>query len=245
MESSCAYTRQRVLVGKCSGTGIERSIVAKRRKVANLLAVPVMTALWQQPMYPYQIAKMLRDRGKDRAVTANWGSFYTVIRNLEKNGFIEAVETVRDGNQPERTVYRLTGTGREELLDWLSELIGEPEPETDRLEAGLSDFMVLHPDKFIDLLTHRLSVLEARIVKLKAELDGVRPMLPRLFLLEAEYHLAMEEAQAEWVRCLLKEIESGTMPDIEGLRQWHETGEIPPEYAELFEREARKYENGQ
>jgi DNA-binding PadR family transcriptional regulator len=215
-------------------------MVAKRRKVANLLAVPVMTALWQQPMYPYQIAMMLRDRGKDRAVSANWGSFYTVVKNLEKNGFIEAVETVREGNQPERTVYRLTDEGRAELTDWLSELIGEPEPETDRLEAGLSDFMVLHPDKFIDLLRHRLSVLEPRIVELETELDQVRAMLPRLFLFEAEYHLAMEKAQAEWVRAILEDIKA--MPDIEGLRKWHDTGEIPPEYQELFEQEARKYQ---
>jgi DNA-binding PadR family transcriptional regulator len=183
---------------------------------------------------------MLRDRGKDRAVSANWGSFYTVVKNLEKNGFIEAVETVREGNQPERTVYRLTDEGRAELTDWLSELIGEPEPETDRLEAGLSDFMVLHPDKFIDLLRHRLSVLEPRIVELETELDQVRAMLPRLFLFEAEYHLAMEKAQAEWVRAILEDIKA--MPDIEGLRKWHDTGEIPPEYQELFEQEARKYQ---
>jgi DNA-binding PadR family transcriptional regulator len=216
-------------------------MVAKRRKVANLLAVPVMTALLQQPMYPYQIAMMLKDRGKDRAVSANWGSFYTVVKNLEKNGFIEAVETVREGHQPERTVYQLTDAGRAELMDWLRELIGEPEPETDRLEAGLSDFMVLPPDELIDLLRHRLSTLEGRIAELETELGQIRPVLPRLFLFESEYHLAMDKAQAEWVRGILKDIE--VMPDFQALRKWHETGEIPPEYTELFEREARKYQN--
>jgi DNA-binding PadR family transcriptional regulator len=217
--------------------------MAKRRKVGNLLAVPVMTALWQQPMYPYQIAMMLRDRGKDRAVTANWGSFYTVIKNLEKNGFIETVETVRKGNQPERTVYRLTDAGRAELTDWLRELLGEPEPEMDRLEAGLSDFMVLHPDEVIELLRHRLSALEERIVEMEAELDGVRSMVPRIFLIEAEYRLTMDKAQAEWVRGMLTEMETGTLPGFRELRQIHETGEIPPEYQELFEQEARKYQD--
>jgi DNA-binding PadR family transcriptional regulator len=217
--------------------------MAKRRKVGNLLAVPVMTALWQQPMYPYQIAMMLRDRGKDKAVTANWGSFYTVIKNLEKNGFIEAVETVRKGNQPERTVYRLTGEGRAELQDWLRELLGEPEPEMDRLEAGLSDFMVLHPDEVIELLRRRLSVLEDGIALQEAELGQIQGMVPRLFLIEAEYHLAMDKAQAEWVRGMLDEMETGALPGFQELRKLHDTGEIPPEYAEIFEQEARKYQD--
>jgi DNA-binding PadR family transcriptional regulator len=217
-------------------------MVAKRRKVANLLAVPVMSALWQQPAYPYQIAMMLRDRGKDKAVSANWGSFYTVIKNLEKNGFIEAVETVRKGNQPERTIYRLTEAGREELADWLRELIGEPESETDRLEAGLSDFMVLHPDETVDLLRHRLSVLDTRIAEQQALLDQIEGMVPRIFLLESEYHLAMDQAQAEWVRGMVAEMEAGTLVGFDALRQMHETGEVPPEYLELFEREARKYQ---
>jgi DNA-binding PadR family transcriptional regulator len=217
--------------------------MAKRRKVGNLLAVPVMTALWQQPMYPYQIAMMLRDRGKDRAVSANWGSFYTVIKNLEKNGFIETVETVRKGNQPERTIYRLTDAGRAELTDWLRELLGEPESETDRLEAGLSDFMVLHPDEVIELLSHRLSVLDGGIASQEAELSQIQGLVPRIFLIESEYHLAMDKAQAEWVRGMLNEMETGTLPGFQELRQFHETGEVPPEYAELFEQEARKYQN--
>jgi DNA-binding PadR family transcriptional regulator len=215
--------------------------VAKRRKVGNLLAVPVMTALFQQPMYPYQIARMLRDRGKDTAVTANWGSFYTVIKNLEKYGFIEAVETVREGNQPERTVYRLTDAGRAELLDWLRELIGEPEAETDRLEAGLSDFMVLHPDEVMDLLRHRLSVLEGGIADREDELAQVRDLLPRIFLLEAEYHIARDKAQAEWISRTLAEMETGALGGFEDLRRFHNTGEIPPEFKELFEQEERKY----
>ncbi len=216
--------------------------MAKRRKVANLLALPVMSALAQQPMYPYQIAMQLRDRGKDRAVKANWGSFYTVIKNLEKNGFIEAIETIREGRQPERTVYRLTEAGHEELLDWLRELIGEPEDEATRLEAGLSDFMHLHPDEVTSLLRRRLDVMDTGIAHQETELETYRQTLPRIFLLEVEYHLALDKAQAEWVRGILNEIETGSLADFEVMRQFHETGEIPPEYAELFEQEARKYD---
>ncbi len=85
--------------------------MAKRRKVGNLLALSLLNLLMQRPMYPYEMASELRRRGKDQAIKINWGSLYTLVQNLEKYGFIEAMEVVRDGRQPERTTYRITDGG--------------------------------------------------------------------------------------------------------------------------------------
>ncbi|MGH3962427.1 MAG: PadR family transcriptional regulator, partial [Pseudonocardiaceae bacterium] len=46
----------------------------------------------------------------------------------------------------------------------------------------------------------------------------------RLFLIEAEYALAMHRAEAAWVRSLLAQIADGTFPDVAGWREFHETG---------------------
>ena len=48
---------------------------------------------------------MLRRTGKEQDMKIKWGSFYTVIENLEKHGLIEAVGSDRDGRRPERTLY--------------------------------------------------------------------------------------------------------------------------------------------
>src|SRR5271168_3248138 len=101
--------------------------VAKRRKVGNLLALALLSLLAQEPMYPYEMAQTLRARGKDRSIKINWGSLYTVVQNLEKHGFVETVEVVREGRQPERTTYQITEAGRAELMDWLRELLSVPE----------------------------------------------------------------------------------------------------------------------
>ena len=85
--------------------------MAKRRKVGNLLALSLLSLLAQKPMYPYEMAQMLRIRGKDQNFKINWGSLYTVVQNLEKYGFIEAASTEREGRQPERTTYQITGAG--------------------------------------------------------------------------------------------------------------------------------------
>jgi len=59
-------------------------------------------------MHPYEMASVLKERGKDADMPIKWGSLYTVVANLEKHRFIEAVESVKDGGRPERTVYRIT-----------------------------------------------------------------------------------------------------------------------------------------
>ena len=209
--------------------------MAKRRKVGNLLALSLLTLLTERPMYPYEMASQLRERGKDQAIKINWGSFYTVVQNLEKYGFIEAVEVAREGRQPERTTYRITDAGRAELMDWLRELLSTPEREHTSFEAALGESAVLPPDELMDLLRQRLAALEKANDRLRTELEALP--IPRLFLIEAEYYQALRRAEEEWVRGLLKEFTDGTFPDLDAWRRFHATGEVPEDLAALFEQQ--------
>jgi DNA-binding PadR family transcriptional regulator len=225
--------------------------LAKRRKVSNLLALTLLSQLMERPMYPYEMAARLRERGKDQAIKINWGSLYTVVQNLEKNGFITAVQVAREGRQPERTTYQITEAGQAELKDWLRELVGEPEREYSRLEAGLSDIGNLPPDEVVGLLRQRLRVLDAVNDQTQAELAKIVEQVPRLFLIESEYNLAMRKAEAEWVRGVLAEFDNGTFPGMEFWQFMHDNGvldgsgkipelpeglEVPPAIREILER---------
>ena len=211
--------------------------MARRRKVSNLLALSLLTLLTERPMYPYEMASMLRQRGKDNSIKINWGSFYTVVQNLEKNGFIEAVEVAREGRQPERTTYRITDTGRAELKDWLRELLSVPDLEHSSFEAALGEAAVLPPDELIDLLQRRLAALEVANDRLQGELETLVTQLPRLFLIESEYYLAQRRAEEEWVRGLLKEFTGGTFPRLDAWRRFHATGEVPDDVQALADLE--------
>lgn len=189
----------------------------KRRKVGNLLALAILSTLNERPMHPYEMASILKSRGKDRDMGIKWGSFYTVVGNLRKHGFIEAAESGRDGARPERTVYRITDDGRDEMLDWLRELLAELAPEEPKFVAGLSVLGWLGPDEVIALFRTRLAALDEDIAATRAELARLLEEIPRLVLLELEYHLAIRVAEAEWVRSILGELTSGSMP---GLAEW-------------------------
>ena len=178
------------------------------------MALAVLSVLVERPMHPYEMASVMRDRGKDRDMQIKWGSLYTVVRNMHRHGLIDAAETTRSGGRPERTVYRITAAGRDELLDWAQELISTPEPESPRFEAGLSVMGALTPQDATARLTTRLERLNQDIAAQRLSLDQTRLHVSRLFLVEAEYDLAMREAEAGWVRALLAELTAGTFPDL-------------------------------
>jgi DNA-binding PadR family transcriptional regulator len=200
----------------------EAGAMAKRRKVGNLLALALLTGLVEKPMHPYEMATLLKERGKDASIKIQWGSLYTVVQNLEKHGLVEAVDTSRQGKRPERTVYALTPAGRAELEDWLRELLAEPQQEFTSFEAALSNAGVLSPDVVIVLLQQRVATLEAHAADWRGRLAAAVETVPRIFLIEVEFKIAMAEAEAAWVRSILTEMIDGTMPALDLWRSYHQ-----------------------
>jgi DNA-binding PadR family transcriptional regulator len=210
--------------------------MAKRRKVGNLLALALLALLVPgRPMHPYEMAILLRRTGKEQDMTIKWGSLYTVVANLEKNGLIESAGTARSGRRPERTRYAITDAGRAELRDWMRELVADPEREQPRFAAALSVLGVLPPDEAAELLELRLLALESQLERQRADLARYAAEVPRLFLIESEYAQAIRAAEAAWIRSLLAELADGTLPGLDGWRAWHESGGTPPDWTALLE----------
>lgn len=216
--------------------------MARKRKVANLMALAVLATVVERPMHRYEMASVMRARGKDRDMDVKWGSLYTVVQNLEKNGFVEPVEVTRQGARPERTVYRITEAGRRELVEWTRELISEPETEHTRFIAGLSVMIVLAPDDAIALLRKRIVRLSEQIDAQRAMVADVGAEVPRLFLVEDEYRIAMAVAEVEWTRSLVDGLSSGSFPMLDVWQRFHESGSLPPELAELAQRDTEHEE---
>ena len=179
-------------------------------------------------MHPYEMASTMRERGKEHSIKLNYGSLYTVVDNLAKYGLIEAVEARREGRRPERTVYQLTDTGRIKLDAWMSDLLARPVKEYPQFEAALSLLPVLHPDHVLALLRERIRALEKEIVTQRLILDTAsKAGLPRLLMIEGEYHLALRDTELAWVRDLADELEAGTLEGQDGWKQVFETGQLP------------------
>jgi DNA-binding PadR family transcriptional regulator len=194
-------------------------LVASKRKVSNPLALAVMALLYERPMHPYEMVTLMRERGKHESVRLRYSSLYSVVGALEREGLIVVRETVREGRRPERTVYGITGAGREEFLTWLRELLREPVKEYTQFAAGLSFLPGLPPEEAITLLEERVRRLEEETGEMRSRLDTAAEQfeLPRLFLVESEHELMLREAELEWVSGIVGEIEAG---ELGGLSEW-------------------------
>jgi len=176
------------------------------------LALAVMNLLMERPMHPYEMKSTMKERGHDQVIRLKGGSIYDTVERLEAGGFIKSQETSREGRRPERTVYSITEAGRDEITGWLAELLTQPLSEYPRFAAALAFMAALDKDEVARLLKTRIALLDGQIAGADKQLKNFMEMgLPRLFLIEGEYAVAMKRAELEWVRSLVDDIQSGKL----------------------------------
>jgi len=162
-------------------------------------------------MHPYEMQRLIRDWHKDEFLDLRRGSLYHAIERLRRAGWIEALETSREGRRPERTVYRLTESGARGGIDWLRELLAKPLCEPTQFFAALSFLPQLSPEDVLDRLQERVGLLEAEIADLNGVLQTMVPRIGRLVLVEVEYARAMWQAELAWVKSLLDDLRGGAL----------------------------------
>jgi DNA-binding PadR family transcriptional regulator len=203
------------------------------RNRSNPLALAVLVSLLERPMHPYEVATTLRQRAKQRSVRLNYGALYRVVESLTKRGLIEPKETGRAGRLPERTIYKLTDTGRIEIDDWLAELLSTPTIEYPQFVAGLSFLAALPPEQVAELLKVRLTHLTLEEAQAAAIREAVQKRgLPRLLWVQEEYRDRVRAAEIDYVRSLLRDIQSGALEGTEWWQEVHERGfdRVPPPF---------------
>jgi DNA-binding PadR family transcriptional regulator len=180
-----------------------------RDALANPVALAALGALLEQPMHPYQLAGALAERG----VPVNRGSLYDTVDAMTRAGWIEPGPAERQGARPQRTPYAITEAGRMELASRLDFQIRTPRREFPEFLGAVSHLGLLGPDRAAGALRERADRLAGLIAgdqhRLDEALDG--GSVPRLFVIEAEYALALVRAERDWVLALVQEIDSGRL----------------------------------
>ena len=212
----------------------------KRRKVGNLLALAVLSALVQRPMHPYEMATALRAWGKDQDMEIKWGSLYTVVAQPGQARPDRAVESVREGRRPERTVYRITDAGRAELVDWARELVSDPDAGASPLPGRpVGARRSLRPTRRSTLLRQRLDAARGRDRQDRGALDA----RPRGRCRGCSWSSRSTtwpccDAEAAWMRGAARGARPrARYPGLDAWRAFHETGEMPrPRWPKLAEK---------
>lgn len=193
-----------------------------RTQPKDMVALTTLSLLSEQPCHPYELQRLMKERHKAYAV-GKTRSLYRAIEELEAAGYIEPLETSREGRRPERTVYRITPEGSEELENWLADLLSTPVDETPvfRVAVGLLGYIT--QERAETALASRVVALRARVSALAATLSMAQDDLglPRLVLLELEHAMALATAEVDWIRSILADMQRGVLVWNEELIRAH------------------------
>jgi DNA-binding PadR family transcriptional regulator len=180
-------------------------------KEPGIWEITVLATLREAPMHPYQMQRLLHDRHKDEILALKRGSLYHAIGRLERAGLIEPVATTREGRRPERTTYRITEAGREELLRALRKMVSTPRRESSEFMAAMAYLIHLTPEEGAAHLEERQRWLEKEIEQVEGGMKAVSAWVLRINLVESEYLLAMLRAERDWVAGLARDLRAGEL----------------------------------
>lgn len=175
------------------------------------LALAVLSLLHAAPLHPYAMQRLLKEWGKDAVVNVGQrANLYKTIRRLVDAGLIAVLQTERDQQYPERTVYELTDAGSKATLDWLTDMLARPRNEFPQFPAALSFIMLLAPGDAASVLSERAAAVRTRLASANADLRASAG-LPRAVTMDDEYQRAMLAAELRWLDGVVADLRSGAL----------------------------------
>ena len=182
-------------------------------------------------MHVYRMQKLFEAEGKDRIVNVrSRASLYQTIERLQRLGLVEVSETIQQEGYPDRVVYAITESGRDAAREWLREMLSDTGGQYPEFIAALSLLFGLPVEEARAQLALRAERVAAQLDEAEQSLDEAPPGLPRLFLLEEEYRMAILRAELEWLRGVIEDLDTGQITwSEEWLRELQQTFLPTPE----------------
>jgi DNA-binding PadR family transcriptional regulator len=176
------------------------------------LALAILAQLAEEPMHPYRMQQLIKERGKDQVINVRQRtSIYQTIERLLREGLISVQGTLSDGGRPDRTVYELTQEGSEAAKEWLREMLSGRSQEYPDFPAAISFLTLLTPEDVQRQFEKREGALQEAIERLDSQLLQYKETVPRLFMLEVEHSRAVLGAELEWLRAVIEDFRSGEL----------------------------------
>jgi DNA-binding PadR family transcriptional regulator len=176
----------------------------------SAIALAVLALLHEEPMHPYRMQLLIKQRGKDEVINVRQrASLYQTIDRLLRAELISVHATAREEKWPERTIYALTEAGCETARVWMREMLSTPAHEFPEFPAAIAYLPLLTPADARLQLEARAHVLAAELERIDTQLGSVAQIVPRLFLLETEYLRAALNTELAWVNAVIDDLRTG------------------------------------
>jgi DNA-binding PadR family transcriptional regulator len=150
-----------------------------------------------QEMHGYQLNEFI-DAQMNFCVDLKRSTAYYLLDKLCRDGYV-AEETGREGNRPERRVYRITPAGEERFQELLRQNLATFEPPVYAEDIGVIFEHQLDAAESVRLLQARREAILAH----RARLEALHTSLPPSHTAVIEHHLLHLDAEITWVDRLI------------------------------------------
>lgn len=166
----------------------------------------VLGMLKQKALSAYDIQKLVEYRNISKWVKISTPSIYKKVIQLEEKGLITS-HMEKDGKMPEKAVYSLTDTGKEEFERLMLEISRKPIHIFLDLNAVIVNLESMTKEKQRECLEH----IERNIHELKAYLEEDialkenAPAIPAMGMAVLQQQSRLVQAIEEWIAALKEE----------------------------------------
>ena len=131
----------------------------------------VLGLLNQKPMHGYQLHQEIEKTKMEIWAEVNLSSIYNTLNRLEQSEMVKARKE-RPGRMPERSVYRITKSGKDKLAGLLEQVLSDNRIRPADLMLGIFFINGLPKRKALDCLKSKVEVMDKLLQSLvKAEKD--------------------------------------------------------------------------
>lgn len=122
--------------------------------------------LTENPKHGYDLKRDFDER-LGEIWNLNYGQIYTTLERLMRDGLVELFDEVSQEDKPDKKIYRITSSGRDELQDWLVKpLKHEPRTLRDELFLKLLFIDLTDPEMLLQQIREQHSVYMAHMMQL-------------------------------------------------------------------------------
>lgn len=170
----------------------------------------ILAVLSFRPSSGYDIKNEFEHKAAGLYWGLSYGSLYPKLNKLEKDGFIETVETDSEGRR--RKLYELTGKGWLELENWLAQT---PAPPSIKDELFMK-MAAWHKEMDLSTLSGHLKIRKTESKELLSYInqwkENKTSFINSVGMLAIRYAELKLEAELQWLEEAISAIEQDTLP---------------------------------
>lgn len=127
----------------------------------------ILSKLMEDNNYPYKLKKQLSEPiPLDQLGGLTESKLYYHFDSLAKQGFIEAVEIIKEEHRPDKQVFQITAKGREELPKKIYKVMKNADKISDMVVC-LANIKYVDRDKVVSILEDKLERITDRWEQIK------------------------------------------------------------------------------